>query len=123
MISIDLKVLIIGAISIFIMSVLIKGMDMPKGCFDCPCCAEFTDTIAQIREYNCQALNDKPICVISGRRADCPLTEIPTPHGDLIDRDVLLRDHVHKDDMMAYCDDFVYETAIEDMPTIIKAEE
>ena len=42
---------------------------------------------------------------------------------ELIDRDVLLRDHVHKDDMMAYCDDFVYETAIEDMPTIIKAEE
>ena len=51
------------------------------------------------------------------------LTDVPAPHGELIDRDVLLRDHVHKDDMMAYCDNFVYETAIEDMPTIIKAEE
>ena len=74
------------------MSLLINGMDMPKGCFDCPCCAEFIDTIAQIREYNCQALNDIPICAIGKRRrADCPFAEIPTPHGDLVDRDDLLQ--------------------------------
>lgn len=48
------------------MALLIKGMDMPNGCHDCliPC--------------------DKMVYEQS-RPNDCPLVEIPTPHGRLID--------------------------------------
>ena len=99
------------------MSVWIKGMEMPECCGKCSC--------VEISKY-------LHLCGVTGnslddewdaRNPDCPLIEVPTPHGELIDRDVLLRDHVHKDDMMAYCDNFVYETAVEDMPVIIEAED
>ena len=69
------------------MSILIKGMEMPKNCADCP-------------------LNyDQMACGVTGtgwwsdsmvllnfdsakeRLQDCPLIEIPTPHGRLIDAD------------------------------------
>ena len=62
------------------MSVLIKGMEMPKDCTSCP----FDDQ----DYYRCNAImrenyNRK------GRPDYCPLVEVPTPHGDLIDRDEL----------------------------------
>lgn len=69
------------------MSVLIKGMEMPTNCADCP-------------------LNyDQMACGVTGTRwwsdsmvmmnfdsdkerlPNCPLIEIPTPHGRLIDAD------------------------------------
>ena len=75
------------------MSVLIKGMEMPKNCQDCP-------------------LNyDQMACKVTGTRwwsdtmvlmdfdsnkerlYDCPLIELPTPHGRLIDAEKLLIDH------------------------------
>lgn len=64
------------------MSILIKGMEMPKNCIGgCPC-------------YN----DELDICNVTSQRIDledwhkrkdnCPLIEIP-PHGDLIDRSKL----------------------------------
>ena len=47
------------------MSLLIRGMEMPKNCFICP-------------------FKNLEIC-----DEDCPLVEVP-PHGDLIDRMALL---------------------------------
>lgn len=64
------------------MSVLIKGMEMPKRCEDCFC-------------YRHNAEFDYAYCCISSvnvlghgnaRLNNCPLVEVPTPHGDLIDR-------------------------------------
>lgn len=71
------------------MSVIIKGMEMPKNCSGCP-------------------LNyDQMACKVTGTRwwsdtmvlmgfdsdkeklYDCPLVEIPTPHGRLIDADAI----------------------------------
>jgi len=57
------------------MSVLIKGMDMPKGCADCPC---FYDYIC------CQALPDRKGHIPWGngfdefneRLENCPLVEV-----------------------------------------------
>ena len=69
------------------MSVIIKGMKMPKSCKDCPC-----------REYpkfsfesNWCCLNQKTISDVRVISPNCPLIEIPTPRGRLIDENELLR--------------------------------
>lgn len=52
------------------MSILIKGMEMPKGCDDC---------FLPLR-YCPRAMKEK---------GECPLVELPTPHGRLIDAEGL----------------------------------
>lgn len=54
------------------MSVIVKGMEMPQNCIECH---------VRCRLY----LNGRKF-----RHPDCPLIEIPTPHGRLIDADKLL---------------------------------
>ena len=66
-------------------SVLIRGMEMPKNCKECMF-ADFDDVDFDYELY----------CTANGKYADldmydhpmgwdCPLVEIPTPHGRLID--------------------------------------
>lgn len=62
------------------MSIFIKGMDKPKNCFGC-----------DFNMYDCYCkLNHGGIdrdfwfC-----ETECPLVEVPTPHGRLIDADAL----------------------------------
>ena len=63
------------------MSVLNKGMEMPKNCDSCPC---YYETEGAWRD-ECQVLRKE--CAISEERPSwCPLVEIP-PHGRLIDAD------------------------------------
>lgn len=65
------------------MSVLIRGMEMPKNCKECP----FSD-----HEAWCLLPGDwreRYYCPDDERSDDCPLIEIPTPHGRLIDADKL----------------------------------
>ena len=71
------------------MSILIKGMDMPTNCENCRLWYQDQDS-----EHNvwsrCTALNHNEIIAFRTiRRADCPLVEVPTPHGRLIDADKL----------------------------------
>ena len=74
------------------MSVLIRGMEMPRVCAECfmdpPCSKALSGDIRAWEE----------------RLPDCPLVEIP-PHGDLVDRDKLMvdvmdsdLDHLQRDD-------------------------
>lgn len=69
------------------MSVLIKDMEMPKACWEC-----------QLKVYLFQQLWCVPSNKVidrgdnTKREPDCPLIEIPTPHGNLIDSDALLSD-------------------------------
>ena len=116
------------------MSILIKGMEMPTNCRDCPLkmncddcegwecvCVPSHHQIGYLDEL----LSDK-------RRDDCQLIEIP-PHGRLIDADAFTKDECN------YCDgacealpcdclncksdcrcDFMKDIA--DAPTIIPAE-
>lgn len=79
------------------MSILIKGMDMPKSCEDCPC-AYFTEGAYS---DECQVTHKH---ITDEKPTDCPLIEIPTPHGMLIDVDDLIN-HIY------------------DCPTILEAEE
>ena len=67
------------------MSILIKGIDMPKICGVC----EFNYCLegGSYEWWECVILHDD-INQFDTRRTDCPLVEIPTPHGRLIDADL-----------------------------------
>lgn len=69
------------------MSVVIKGMKLPKNCVLCPCCVG--EGIGAGRQHYCQAIEDEPCVSETYRPKNCPLVEIHTPHGRLIDADNL----------------------------------
>ena len=79
------------------MGVYIKGMEMPEDCFTCPLKEEGFCNLTNAYASNINKIN-----------SDCPLIEVPEPHGRLIDADKLFRD-IEWDD-------------IENAPTIIEAE-
>lgn len=61
------------------MSVLIKGMKMPKNCLEC-----------EIRSYDANAGEEycpfsQIVCLSIGIQDDCPLVELPEKHGRLFD--------------------------------------
>lgn len=103
------------------MSVLIKGIKMPKCCADCPCFYDF---------ISCQVLFDgTDDFSMSGfdeykmRLPNCPLVEIP-PHGRLIDADELKVHHgVRVSDNYGGIRAIVFKRDIDNAPTIIEAEE
>lgn len=110
------------------MSILIKDMKMPKRCEDCVM-------------YRHNAEYDYAYCCISSvnvlghgnaRLNNCPLIEVPTPHGRLIDADELHKAMYHRafetdGDTMWQSGCWVRYRAIEQVqdsqPTIIEAEE
>lgn len=105
------------------MSILIRGMEMPQSCFECPfmlhrcfCLVnpkiEFTD-----EEYS----------ELKGRYSGCPLAEVPTPHGRLIDMDVILAQlrEMSLDDC-SLAEDLIehgIDDVLDDAPTIIERED
>ena len=103
------------------MSLMIKGMNMPKSCKDCPC-----------REYpkfsfesNWCCLNQKTISDVRVISPNCPLIEVPTPHGRLIDADELkknMRNYYPSIDHLCCSQHVVTKRDIDCAPTIIEAE-
>ena len=63
------------------MSILIKGMEMPKSCLHCEFPSEDVN-----KELYCPFTGIE--CLNIGRQKDCPLVEVPQ-HGRLIDADKL----------------------------------
>lgn len=104
------------------MSILIRGMEMPIKCAKCP----IADISAEY--YFCEKID----WFGKERPSDCPLVEIPTPHGQLGDLDALwdrMYNYIDNEGAkMPYGDnDFMIHKdsaceLIEDMPTIIEAE-
>jgi len=72
------------------MSILIKGMEMPENCFECPCCRH--DSVDGIKAEQCNLTLDVFDANYferwNSRAQNCPLIELP-PHGRLIDADKL----------------------------------
>ena len=106
------------------MGVYIKGMEMPKSCADCPCGSVFAG-------YKCMACGKQFDKYPLENRMDwCPLTPVPS-HGDLIDREALIKalhawfddDEVHAFEKDAYWHHGVVMKIINNVPTIISAEE
>lgn len=102
------------------MSILIKGLDMPQRCRDCP----FIEWID-----DCPITERDNLMV---RHTDCPLIEIP-PHGRLIDADALMIEHAKAEKLLvALTNTELYNTLLVGgnrfiqrfvcAPTIIEAE-
>ena len=102
------------------MSLIIKGVDMPSKCRFCPCCAD-NGLVGMQREYFCSAVDSAlEIDNLDLKLSACPLIEIPTPHGRLIDADKLMQwiEHVYGDkDIIKFITD-----DIKRQPTIVEAE-
>ena len=99
------------------MSVLINGLDMPKGCVGCPCINA---------KYNECMILQRRVTNVMTRMTDCPLIELPD-HGDLVDRDELM---MKMWEASAYAPNHcswvnarvVFAKDIEDAPVVIPAE-
>lgn len=55
------------------MSILIKGMEMPKACYEC------------VLSWVGVCDLENPYYISDTRAQGCPLVEVPTPHSRLID--------------------------------------
>lgn len=66
------------------MGIYIKNMKMPKTCAKCPFFEPYS-IACSITHYFLDRDDYR-----FERDKDCPLVEISNPHGDLIDRDILL---------------------------------
>ena len=99
------------------MSVLINGMEMPKSCGNCYMFSFLSDS-CRITNHVTKEMNDK---MFDRRFDDCPLIEVPEPHGRLIDADAIPYKKIMYDD-----DDFYYGVTkpyIDRIPTVIPASE
>ena len=90
------------------MSILFKGVEMPKGCWDCP-------------------FQTNPICATNdilnfstriARPDNCPLIEVP-PHGDLIDKDATMNEILEERGLDTAC---WFAGIVNDMPAVIPAD-
>ena len=100
------------------MSILIKGMEMPTRCGRCDMrIPAFDDGLFD--HYEC-CITAAIIDNLGEKMEDCPLVPVP-PHGDLIDRQALLKLIEDPDDVgwVGYIDALDITCA----PTIIEAEE
>lgn len=96
------------------MGVYNPSMKMPQSCWDC-----FMNDICSKRAVsfsNEQA--SRPLC--------CPLVEVKSPHGDLIDRDELIKKarviHSYDGDGFEFECMGVLDGALDDAPTALEAE-
>lgn len=91
------------------MSVLIKDMELPKNCSECPValCGKYCRINQTHTTYR-----ELPI-----RPDHCPLVELPEHHGRLIDADALVAESL-ADGAYGY----VGTKEIYDAPTIVEAE-
>ena len=121
------------------MSVLIKGMEMPKSCYACDFSFPSTDSEGGVHTI-CTALQEEILPLLLERQEDCPLVEIP-PHGDLIDADAMksiietylkIQEDWATETVMPDCKDRAEAMvtayincvkAVGKMPTVIEAEE
>lgn len=106
------------------MSVIMSGIEMPKSCHKC-----------FIKQGSCPAIR-KRIQVLPAngdiwvpynyRHDDCPLGDVPTPHGKLIDKDALLAQFMEMSlDDLSLAEDFIehgIDDVLDDAPTIIEAD-
>lgn len=94
------------------MSVIVKGMEMPKNCWECSL-SDIDD------DYGRCCLYSGIACLTIGRQDNCPLIEIPTPHGRLVDLDKMVDEYWDGSSMRIGKTDI---KDIEEYDTVIEAE-
>lgn len=104
------------------MSILVKGMKMPKTCCSiidgemrfCPFVNTDDDCVLQLGE-KCYGTWEE-------QYADCPLVELPEKHGRLIDADAMCNDLATVDPQYETMIDWCIRVT-EAQPTVIEAED
>lgn len=102
-------------------SIRIKGAEMPISCTECPCYDDTDTCFCKVLDSYCEQYKTE-------RHPNCPLAEIPTQHGRLIDADAAVARLKH-----LYCDGCGCDCStcpwgafikyIDGRPTIIEPEE
>lgn len=108
------------------MGVYIKGMAMPKNCFECIFAYDEWCYAIKPTDHNAKylAAKTKPLMAINPRPSWCPLVELPS-HGRLIDADALkdIFFCTEVDGVKTHVATELVNTIIDDAPTIIEADE
>ena len=120
------------------MSVFVKGMNMPRSCWECNlhCFRDngFRDKeeiqwgpITIIPEdFRCGGNNEwhetNEFDFLNERPSDCPLVDVPTPHGRLIDADALMECRLEPNHYEELKDGYIPDYDLDSAPTIIEAE-
>ena len=80
------------------MSVLIKGMKMPKNCSDCPLNYDMMSCMITGTRWWSDTMVLMDFDYQESRLYDCPLVELPEHHGDLVDvKEIRWDDHYDSD--------------------------
>ena len=107
------------------MSILIKGMEMPHNCEECGLTSHRPEGLGL-----CHILHKQ--CNYDTRPKDCPLVEVPEPHGRLIDADKMVQYLHHQEcdscktpdsDECFACREPFAEAVTDLQPTVIEAED
>lgn len=102
------------------MMICIKGMDMPNHCMECELAIEDND-------YDKHCPFTKVECLNIARQVNCPLIEVPKPHGRLIDADALVEcAEQYELEGGTFCIDSVedlYAWLYDNAPTVIEGTE
>lgn len=97
------------------MTVYIKGMEMPKDCTEC--------TLSYLDKFGYPHCGVTKLVISYGKtKGDCPLTEVPEPHGRLIDADRAIEDYANYGISHCY-DAYDLEDIMADSPTVIEGSE
>lgn len=105
------------------MSILIRNMEMPEKCTCCPLVHYYEDLETGSLDIWCKDTHELLAFNWEGTyiyRPDwCPISDVPTPHGRLIDADVLM-EHIGRERLDSR--ERIVQM-VNTLPTIVEAEE
>lgn len=101
-------------------SVLVKGMEMPENCYECPMVHREFDGYET--RLDCYMVKDW--CPEDeGVHPDCPLVVLPDKHGRLVDADALIIDLMDRGLDGIQTDDWAeIQQTVMKQPTIVESE-
>ena len=108
------------------MSLIIKGKDIPKSCYDC----DLYSGEGFLCPLVIETTNDWVLEAMYKRVDECPLVEIPTAHGRLIDADEHIKslkegfcgERCRRNHDCFNCGIDGYIRIVENEPTVVEAE-
>lgn len=114
------------------MSYIVKSRDFPKSCNECDephlCCDFYYCGVGHQKDG--RHLDVDEHYLNKTKHPECPLKEIPTPHGRLIDADAHIKllkenhcgERCRRNHDCSTCGIDMYIRIVENEPTVIKAE-
>lgn len=101
------------------MTILIKGMEMPETCYKCKFALARFDPLPtqKYKRHDFECVLTEKTLTSTKRNKACPLVEVPTPHGRLVDANTLNHEYYKSPSYLNLCN------AINATPTVIEAED